>query len=120
MSILGFSAADIVSILQLGISGVAFTFLAMSFVLLRKEQDREAEPRREILESIKSFSRLSLIFAVLVGVISIIQGVVTPSDSLSNQCSEAIDRAEVLASNRDAQTLDTLHSLLQTTISHCK
>ena len=39
MSILGFTVDDIISILQLGISAVAFIFLAMSYSLLRKEQE---------------------------------------------------------------------------------
>lgn len=120
MNILAFSAADIVSILQLGISGVAFVFLAMSFILLRKEQDREQKPREAILESIKSFSRMCLIFAILVAALSIFEKTYDSSVTLPKKCLEAISRAEVLSSNKEGHTLETISSLLQTTISQCK
>lgn len=120
MSILGFTADDIISILQLGISGVAFIFLAMSYSLLRKEQEREKEPRREILDSIRQFSILSFAFAILVAGISIYDSHQQLSETNNSSCTAAIERSKLLSADKNAHTLDTVYELLNNTISQCE
>ncbi|ARD44450.1 hypothetical protein [Colwellia sp. PAMC 21821] len=120
MSVLGFSASDLINILQLGISGVAFVFLAMSYTLLRKEQEREQEPRDKMLSSIRQFSILSFAFAILVAGIGVYDNKTQASDSITVSCQNALDRAEVLSATKSDYNLDTLHELLTNTISSCK
>tara|TARA_R110001599_G_C12266998_1_gene660928 strand:- start:241 stop:603 length:363 start_codon:yes stop_codon:yes gene_type:complete len=119
MSVLGFSAADIVTILQLGISGVAFIFLAMSYILLRKEQERENEPRDKMLVSIRQFSLLSFAFAVLVASIGVYDRLALGNQVIPTSCKDALDRAEVLSIDKSLHSLDSIYELLANTISAC-
>ncbi len=119
MSIFGFSASDIVTILQLGLSGVAFLFLAMSFILLRKEQDKDGEPRDSILKSIKQFSILSFAFAVLIAAISIFDKSTAADTGMSTECKAAIERAGILSASKEDHTAETLYELLRNTLMEC-
>lgn len=120
MSLLGFSASDLVSILQVGISGVAFLFLAMSYNLLRKEQEREKEPRDKILSSIKQFSMFSFAFAILVAGVGVYDAQSLPNNTISASCKASLERAELISTDRSIHTIDTIHELLENTIADCK
>ncbi|NRF28648.1 hypothetical protein [Vibrio coralliilyticus] len=119
MSIFGFSAQDVISILQLGFSGVAFLFLAMSFTLMRKEQDKDGGADEKMLESIKFFSKVSLCFAVLVvGTLVFDKSFPAPA-KINPSCTAAMERAEVLSQQLDTQTVESLRALIRNTISDC-
>ncbi len=125
MSILGFTAEQVLAFLQLGISGVAFVFLAMSFSLLRHEQARKEEARDNILASIRQFSILSLVFAILVAVMMMLDifiqvGADQVSVGLPEECKAELDRANLLAMNKQVHTVDSLHELLKNTIEKCQ
>lgn len=120
MSIFGFSSQDIISILQLGFSGVAFLFLAMSFILMRKEQDKDGGADEIILDSIKFFSKVSLCFAVLVVGTLIFDKLLLKPAQLTPSCTAAMERAEVLSRQLDTHTLESLQSLIHNTVSNCE
>lgn len=120
MNILGFSAQDVISILQLGFSGVAFLFLAMSFILMRKEQDKEGGADERMLDSIKFFSKVSLCFAVLVVGTLIFDKLLLKPAQLSPSCTAAMQRAEVLSQQLDTHTVESLRTLIRNTVSNCK
>ena len=120
MSILGFSAQDVISILQLGFSGVAFLFLAMSFILMRKEQDKDCGADEKMLDSIKFFSKVSLCFAALVVGTLVFDKLLLKPAQLSPNCKAAMARAEVLSQQLDTQTIESLQSLIRNTVSDCK
>ncbi len=120
MSVLGFSAEQILAFLQLGISGVAFVFLAMSFVLLRNEQVRKEEPRENILASIRQFSRLSLVFALLVAAMIALDLYVQNDVVLSVKCKASLERASLLAMNKNPHSVESLHQLLNNTLAQCE
>ncbi|GAA6152849.1 hypothetical protein NBRC116587_22690 [Pseudoteredinibacter isoporae] len=111
-------ANEIVSILQLGFSGVAFLFLYMSFSLLSKEQQRKEEPRDKILKSIRSFSFFTVAFAVLV-LASTALDYVLKETTLPERCENAVLRAAEL-SNNDGHDLSSMRDLLKNTISQCE
>ncbi|KAF7786347.1 hypothetical protein PRUB_a0882 [Pseudoalteromonas rubra] len=120
MSILGFSGQDVISILQLGFSGVAFLFLAMSFILIRKEQDKKASADEKMLDSIKFFSKVSLCFAVLVVGTFVFDKLLLKLAQLTPNCIAALERAEVLSQQLDTHTLESLQSLIRNTVSNCE
>lgn len=62
---------DIVQILSIGISGFGFLLILLAFLLIYKEQKREAEPRQGILGIIKFFMGLNIVNIVIVGIISL-------------------------------------------------
>lgn len=112
-------AENIVAILQLGFSGVAFLFLYMSYSLLNKEQGRDHPPRDKILQSIRSFSTLSVIIAVLVIVASVVDFYLKEK-TLPEKCSNAVERAALLLQNPDGHNEMTLRSLLENTLTDCQ
>ncbi len=120
MSALGFSAEQILAFLQLGISGVAFVFLAMSFTLLRNEQARKDKPRENILSSIRQFSRLSLVFALLVSAMMALDLYVQNDVILSMKCKASLERASLLARNKAPHSIESLHQLLNNTLAQCE
>ena len=120
MSALGFSAEQILAFLQLGISGVAFVFLAMSFILLRNEQVKKDKPRENILSSIRQFSRLSLVFALLVAAMMVLDLYVQKEVVLSLKCKASLERARLLAMNKTPHSIESLHQLLNNTLAQCE
>lgn len=115
---LGISADNIVSILQLGFSGVAFLFVFMSFRLLSKEQKRKDGPRDEILKAIRFFALLTIIFAVLVLAAPVVDDAYKEK-TLPEKCENAVQRAALLSSN-DEQDLNSMRDLLKNTIRQCE
>ncbi|MEC8812946.1 MAG: hypothetical protein VXY23_16670 [Pseudomonadota bacterium] len=118
MNILGFSPEQLIAVLQLGFSGVAFVFLLMSFMLLKSEQSRETGPNDKMLRAIRQFSLMSLVFAVLVGGIALVDKSLGTGNTVSAQCEQAISRAKLLSQSPE-QTADTLRGLIATTINQC-
>jgi hypothetical protein len=116
---LGIGVDEVVSILKLGFSGVAFIFLYMSFSLVSKEQQREGEPRDKILSSIRSFSFLSFTFAVLV-LIATGTDYLLKQKTLPEQCNSAMQRAELLAENVNNHDVNSMRELLKNTIAQCE
>lgn len=115
----GVGVDEIVSLLQLGFSGVAFLFLYMSFNLLSNEQKREGEPREKILKSIQSFSVLSFLFAILVlGATGL--DYLLKEKTLPERCEGAIERASLLSDELDNHDLNSMHDLLRNTIAQCQ
>ena len=120
MSVLGFSPEQVVTILQLGISGVAFIFLLMSFVLLKNEQRRKDGPSDKMLKSIRQFSLLSLFFAVIVGGVTLLDKLIPgKSQQITEQCMEAIERAKLLSESA-GQTAESLSGLIVSTDNACR
>lgn len=115
---LGLGVDEIISILQVGFSGVAFLFLVMSFKLLRNEQDRKDHPRDSVLQSIRSFSKLTLLFALLVLISSIIDNALNPKQLPAN-CEAALNRAEQLITS-DNHNAETIRTLFNSTITQCR
>jgi len=118
MDVLGLSGEDIITILGTGISGLAFLFVVLSYILLRKEQDREGEPREKMLTYINRFTYMTLVFAVLVAVFTLTDGGVEQSGELHPDCKEQIDRAEALL-NSDQHTKESLVQLFKSTLGQC-
>jgi len=56
----------ILKILQVGFSGFVFLMALFSYRLIRNEQDREDEPREEILNQLSSFRLWAFLVALLV------------------------------------------------------
>ena len=115
---LGVSTTDIISILQLGMSGVAFLFLFMSFSLLKKEQNRSEGVRENFLRSTKHFSYISIVFAVLVMIAGFVDLFFSQS-TINDACLSAIERAELL-SESEQQDIDSLRDLLRNTLAPCR
>jgi len=118
MDIIGLSGDDIVTILGAGISGVAFLFVVLSFILLRKEQDRDAEPRENMLKSINRFTNSTLVFAVIVGAITLYESQTSNNSDLTHACKAQIERSNVLLQS-NGHTLETVKQLFSTTLSKC-
>lgn len=114
----GLSTDDIVKILGTGISGLAFLFVALSYLLLRKEQDREGEPRGEMLHNINRFTWTTLIFALLVGSFTLIKSEKDSFAELPVACKEQLDRSRVLLES-DQHNLQSMRQLLVTTLVRC-
>ena len=115
---LGLSGEDIVKILGTGIAGLSFLFVVLSYSLLRKEQDRQGEPRAEMLKHINRFTYTTLVFAVLVGLFTLIDGVGGRSGDFPADCREQLDRAQVLL-NSDQHTSESLKQLFRNTLGEC-
>ena len=66
------SANAVVDILKLGLPGLVFLFAFLAYRLLRQEQQREGQPRPELLAEIRRFQYVCLIAAVLTIVASLL------------------------------------------------
>jgi cytochrome bd-type quinol oxidase subunit 2 len=111
------SVQDVISIIQTGIAGVAFLFLFMSFYLLLKEQKRPGSARDNILKEIRKFTILSLLFTVLVGIVSFIEK--GKSNRETEACRDAIERGNLLIGSKQ-QTVESMRELFGTIVEKCK
>ena len=56
----------VVKVLQVGFSGFVFLMALFSYNLIRKEQDRDGDPRPEILKELKEFRSWAIFVSILV------------------------------------------------------
>ena len=61
-----FKALDVLEILRVGLAGLCFLLSLLSFWLIQREQRREGDPRKGILEAIYTFMVVNLVTATLV------------------------------------------------------
>ena len=108
---------QIISILKLGLIGLVFIIIFFTFRLLKTEQKKEA-PNTNILKSVKNFSVVTILFAVIVGGFSILEMTFQPKRSV---CDDCIDDLEIVLelSNSPAQSKETLRQLIANKVGHC-
>jgi len=62
----GFENLNVIEILRLGLSGLLFLFTVLAYRLINREQQRDGEPRRGILQTIFIFMGINFLAGVLV------------------------------------------------------
>lgn len=111
-------ANHIVEILKLGLSGLVFLLTLLTFRLLKIEQGKN-NPRENILKSIKSFSRVTLIAALLVGVFGLLEIIYRPTSSHNcDTCIESLETVIELAGSPN-QDVESLRGLIRNQIQPC-
>ena len=120
MEVLGFSGNQVVMLVQAGTSGIAFLFVAMSFLLVRKEQDREGEARERVLASIKHFNVTAFSFAFLAALMIIVDMKYrTSNNEIPQECRDQLARTSELVEN-EMHTVDSLKQLISNALDKCK
>lgn len=61
-----FKALDVLEILRVGLAGLCFLLSLLSFWLIQREQRRESDPRKGILQAIYTFMLVNFVTATLV------------------------------------------------------
>src|SRR5690349_21262172 len=93
-----FQNLDFVGILSIGISGFGFLLILMAFFLIYKEQNREGEPRKGILSTIRFFMIVNIANVIIIGIIGL--PVIQRNKNLRED-------NEILASNNEILVKDT-------------
>ena len=115
---IGISGEDIVKILGTGIAGLSFLFVVLSYILLRKEQERQGEPRTEMLKHIHRFTFTTLIFALLVGMFTLLEVWGSGAPGLTDDCKIQLERSQVLLES-DQHTKESIKQLFENALREC-
>ena len=117
----GITGADIVAILQLGLSGLAFLLMLLCFYLLYREQSGPGDVRPEMINSIDRFRRSCLVLAVIIGAFAIIdiaiKRYVAPV-AVSEDCTDAVQRVQLLAQG-EQHDVGSLRALIRNGLTDC-
>jgi hypothetical protein len=62
-----FENLNVLEILRVGLAGLCFLLSLLSFWLIQREQQKEGDPRKGILQAIYTFMFVNLLTAALVG-----------------------------------------------------
>jgi len=110
---------DIVSILQVGLSGFSFFLAYFTYKILLKEQSKE-NPNLLILKSAKNYFMLCILLAVLVGSFRIVEIKLSKTEVDIEEISRCHDNLELLRSRCERyEDIDQLRSAIIEYESSC-
>lgn len=109
----------IVEILKLGITGVAFVFLYMSFKLLKGEQSKDS-PRPTFLKAINRFNWMALVFILIVGGFSITEMILSSEHetTMNEPCLDGIERLKEIIQVTDDP--DVIKQAVRNSLQPCE
>ena len=113
-----FSGDQIIEILKLGLIGLVFVFVFFTYLLLRAEQSRDGEPSEKMLKSVRNFSIISLVCAIVVGFFSVLELTLKSGQQDCSVCKESLEKAVMLSSSPQ-QTVISLRQLIKNNIEPC-
>lgn len=111
---------QIVDILKVGLSGLAFLALVMSYYLLKSEQKRKENARENILKAIHKYTVVSIVFIVIVGGFSIAELFLFKENKVATHvdCQETIKRMVILSQSPN-HDVESLRELIRNSASAC-
>ncbi|XXF81417.1 hypothetical protein P2318_17175 [Myxococcaceae bacterium GXIMD 01537] len=107
---------DVVSILQVGLSGLGFLLAFLAYRLLASEQ-KTAKPRLEVLRAARNFLLLCIVLVVIVGGFQVSGHLMKPDPAVVSGCRRSLDKLKVEV--REAETVEQLRTAVGEEVQAC-